>query len=413
MQDVVIASAARTAIGGFGGSLKDIAPTELGVITTKAAIERAGIAPDEVGQAFYGNVIHTEPRDTYFARTISFEAGLATRPAAVTVNRLCGSGLQAIISGVQTLALGDSSVILAGGAESISRGGYLLPPARWGQKMGDLAATDMMIAVLHGPFGHRHMGITAENVADRYGITREDQDAFAVQSHHRAAAAIEAGHFEEQIVPVAVKTRKSVVEFNRDEHVRADASPEKVSNLRPAFKKEGNVTAGNASGINDGAGSLVLMTQSETERRGLSPMAKVLSYGHAGVDPEVMCIGPVPALAVALDKAGLTVGDLEILESNDKFAAQVCAVTRELGLDPEIVNPNGGAVAMGHPIGASGAIMTAKLLFEMKRSGTTGRDNHVHRRRTGHSVGSGELSLTKLFMSATVHFFGLRHEKTR
>ena len=369
MQDVVIVSAARTAIGSFGGSLKGLTPTGLGAVTAKAAVERAGLVPEEVQQAFYGNVIHTEPRDMYLARTISIEAGLPTKSAAMTVNRLCGSGLQAIVSGIQTIAMGDASVVLAGGAESMSRGGYLVPAARWGQKMGDTSATDMMIAVLNDPFGHGHMGITAENVAEKYGISRDQQDAFAVESHRRAAAAIEAGHFEDQIVSVPIKTRKETIEFKVDEHVRSDASIEKMSGLRPAFKKDGSVTAGNASGINDGAASLILMTAVEADRRGLTPMAKVLSYGHAGVDPEIMGIGPVPAMKVALEKAGLTVADLDVVESNEAFAAQACAVVQQLGLDPGIVNPNGGAVALGHPIGASGAIITIKLLHEMKRIG--------------------------------------------
>ncbi|TCS51820.1 acetyl-CoA C-acetyltransferase [Primorskyibacter sedentarius] len=367
MQEVVIVSAARTAIGSFGGSLKDLSPTELGVITAEAAIARSGLEPADVQQSYYGNVVHTEPRDMYLARTISVEAGVPNASAALTVNRLCGSGLQAIISGIQTLALGDADIVLAGGAENMSRGGYLIPSARWGQKMGDVQAIDMMIAVLNDPFGHGHMGITAENVADKFGISREQQDAFAVESHRRAAAAIEAGHFDDQIVPVSITTRKGTIEFKTDEHVRGDASVERMASLRPAFKKDGKVTAGNASGINDGAASLVLMTADEAARRNLKPMAKVLSYGHAGVDPHVMGIGPVPAMQIALCKAGLSVGDLNLVESNEAFASQACAVTAELGLDPAIVNPNGGAVALGHPVGASGAIITTKLLHEMKR----------------------------------------------
>ncbi|WP_424988738.1 beta-ketothiolase BktB [Microbulbifer sp. S227A] len=367
MKDVVIVSAARTAIGGFGGSLKGFAPTDLGIMTARAAIERSGLEPAEVEQSFCGNVIHTEPRDMYLARTIAIGSGMASSSAALTVNRLCGSGMQAIISGIQSLALGDADIVLAGGAESMSRGGYLVPAARWGQKMGDVQATDMMIAVLNDPFGHGHMGITAENVAEKFGITREQQDAFAVESHRRAAAAIEAGHFDSQIVPVPVKTRKGTIVFKTDEHVRGDATVERMASLRPAFRKDGKVTAGNASGINDGAASLVLMTAQEAARRGLKPMARVLSYGHAGVDPEIMGIGPVPAMQIALRKAGLAISDLEVVESNEAFAAQACAVTAELGLDPAIVNPNGGAVALGHPIGASGAIISTKLLYEMQR----------------------------------------------
>ncbi|MEL7379646.1 MAG: beta-ketothiolase BktB [Pseudomonadota bacterium] len=369
MNDIVVVSAARTAIGSFGGSLIDFTPTELGVVTAKAAIGRAGLAPSDVEQAFYGNVIHTEPRDMYLARTISIEAGLPPSSAAMTVNRLCGSGLQAIVSGIQALAMGDAKIVLAGGAESMSRGGYLLPAARWGQKMGDVSATDMMIAVLHDPFGHGHMGITAENVAEKYGITRDQQDAFAVESHRRAAAAIAAGFFEEQIVPVPVRERKETVSFKTDEHVRGDATLERMQALRPAFRKDGRVTAGNASGINDGAASVILMTAKEAERRGLSPMAKVVSYGHAGVDPQFMGIGPVPAMEIALAKADRSIADLDVVESNEAFAAQACAVTQQLGLNPDVVNPNGGAVALGHPVGASGAIITTKLVYEIQRKG--------------------------------------------
>ena len=369
MKDVVIVSAARTAVGSFGGSLKGFTPTELGAITAKAAINRSGLDPSDVQQSFYGNVIHTEPRDMYLARTISVEAGVPNTSAALTVNRLCGSGLQAIVSGIQALALGDATVVLAGGSESMSCAGYLVQAARWGQKMGDAKAIDMMIAVLNDPFGHGHMGITAENVADREGISRAEQDAFAAESHRRAAAAIATGHFDEQIVPISVTSRKGTVEFKTDEHVRSEASVDGMAALRPAFKKDGTVTAGNASGINDGAASLVLMSAAEAERRGLEAMARVVSYGHAGVDPEVMGLGPVPAMKIALAKAGLSVSDLDVVESNEAFAAQACAVTAQLGLDPAIVNPNGGAVALGHPIGASGAIITTKLLYEMKRIG--------------------------------------------
>lgn len=367
MKDVVIVSAARTAVGAFGGSLKDCTPTDLGVVTAKEAIRRSGVEPADVQQSFYGNVIHTEPRDMYLSRTISVEAGVPNTSAALTVNRLCGSGLQAIVSGIQTLAMGDANIVLAGGAESMSRAGYLVQAARWGQKMGDTKAIDMMIAVLNDPFGHGLMGITAENIAHRLGISREEQDAFAVESHRRAASAIEAGFFESQIVPVSVTSRKYTIEFKTDEHVRSDASVEGMSALRPAFKKDGTVTAGNASGINDGAASLILMTADEAQKRGLDAMARVVSYGHAGVDPEVMGLGPVPAMQIALEKAGLKADNLDVIESNEAFAAQACAVTKQLGLDPAIVNPNGGAVALGHPIGASGAIITTKLVFEMKR----------------------------------------------
>ena len=371
MTDIVLVSAARTAVGDFGGALKDQSPTDLGVVTAKAALDRAGVDAAEVQQAFYGNVIHTEPRDMYLSRTIALGAGLPESAPALTLNRLCGSGLQAIVSGIQVLMLGDADVVLAGGSESMSRAGYLLPAARWGQKMGDAQAVDMMTAALHDPFGHGHMGITAENVAEKHGITREDQDAFALESHRRASAAIAEGRFREQIVPVVMKTRKGEVTFDTDEHVRADATMENLGKLRAVFKKDGSVTAGNASGINDGAASVVLMTAAEAERRGLAPMARVLSYGHAGVDPRYMGIGPVPAMHNALAKAGLSAGDLDLVESNEAFAAQACAVTAELGLDPARVNPNGGAVAIGHPVGASGAIIATKLVYEMARTGAS------------------------------------------
>lgn len=369
MKDIVLVSAVRTAIGDFGGSLAGLTPTELGVATAKEAIKRSGLEAAEIGQAFYGNVIHTEPRDMYVSRTISIEAGLDESAPALTVNRLCGSGMQAIISAIQTLALGDAESAIAGGAESMSRAGYLTPSMRWGAKMGDIQSIDMMTAVLTDPFGHGHMGVTAENVADKYNISREEQDTFAVESHHRAARAIEAGYFDEQIVPIILKSRKGDTEFKTDEHVRADATVENLGKLRAVFKKDGKVTAGNASGINDGAASVVLMTAEAAERRGLKPLARVVSYGHAGVDPSLMGIGPVPAMKVALSKAGLGVADLDVIESNEAFAAQACAVTAQLGMDPAKVNPNGGAVALGHPIGASGAIITTKLLYELKRTG--------------------------------------------
>ncbi len=369
MKDIVLVSAARTAVGDFGGALAGLTPTELGVATAKEAIARAGLTPADIGQAFYGNVIHTEPRDMYVSRTIAIETGMAHNTPALTVNRLCGSGLQAIVSAVQALAMGDTDTAIAGGTESMSRAGYLIPSARWGQKMGDSTAIDMMTAVLTDPFGHGHMGVTAENVAEKYGISRETQDAFAVESHRRAAAAIEAGYFDDQIVPITLKTRKGEVVFKTDEHVRAAASVENMAKLRAVFKKDGKVTAGNASGINDGAASVVLMTGDAAAARGVAPMARVVAYGHAGVDPAFMGIGPVPAMQVALDKAGLNVDDLDVIESNEAFAAQACAVSAELNLNPAKVNPNGGAVALGHPIGASGAVITTKLLYELKRTG--------------------------------------------
>lgn len=368
MQDVVLVSAMRTAVGDFGGSLAGTAPTELGVETAKAAIAQAGLEASHVDQAFYGNVIHTEPRDMYVSRTVALGAGLADRAPALTVNRLCGSGLQAIISGIQVLMLGDAQTVLAGGTESMSRAGYLMPGARWGVKMGDTQAIDMMTAVLTDPFGNGHMGVTAENVAQKFGISRDDQDSFAVESHRRAAKAIEAGYFDEQIVPISVKSRQGTHQFRTDEHVRAQATLEDMSKLRAVFKEGGSVTAGNASGINDGAASVVLMTEAAARKRGLSPLARVVSYGHAGVEPEYMGIGPVPAMQNALSKAGLKADDLDVIESNEAFAAQACAVAAELRLDPLKVNPNGGAVAIGHPIGASGGIITTKLVHELKRT---------------------------------------------
>ena len=369
MQDIVIVSAARTAVGDFGGALKDLSPTDLGVETARAAIARAGIEAPEVQQAFYGNVIHTEPRDMYLSRTIALGAGLAETAPALTVNRLCGSGLQAVISGIQALALGDAEIVMAGGAESMSRAGYMLPAARWGQKMGDTAAIDMMTAALHDPFGHGHMGITAENIAEAQGIPREAQDAFAAESHRRAACAIDAGYFKDQIIPITLKTRKGETRFDIDEHVRGDATAESLAKLRPVFRKDGTVTAGNASGLNDGAASVILMTADLAARKGLRPMARIRAYGHAGVDPRVMGMGPVPAMRVALQRAGLNAGDLDVIESNEAFAAQACAVTAALDLDPTKVNPNGGAVAIGHPIGASGAIILTKLVYELQRTG--------------------------------------------
>ncbi|MEM8795168.1 MAG: acetyl-CoA C-acyltransferase family protein [Pseudomonadota bacterium] len=368
MEDVVVVSAARTAVGDFGGSLKSLTPTEMGAVTAKVAIERAGIDASDVNQAFYGNVIHTEARDMYVSRTTALEAGVPEHAPALTVNRLCGSGLQAIVSGIQVIALGDADVVLAGGTESMSRAAYTIPSARWGQRLGDADMTDMMTAALHDPFGHGHMGVTAENVAEKYQISRERQDEFAVESHRRAANAISEGRFSEQIVPLTIKSRKGETVFDTDEHVRPNASMEDLAKLRTVFKKDGKVTAGNASGLNDGASSLILMNEKTARERGLKPMAKVMAYGHAGVDPRYMGIGPVPAMQVALKKAGLEAADLDVIESNEAFAAQACAVSDQLGLNPEKVNPNGGAVAIGHPIGASGAIITTKLLYEMKRT---------------------------------------------
>lgn len=369
MKDIVIVSAVRTAIGDFGGALRDQSPIALGTLTARAAIARAGIAAAEVGQVFYGHVIPTELRDMYLSRVIALEAGVPQEAPALTVNRLCGSGLQAVVSAVQSIALGDAGIVLAGGAESMSRAGYLLPSARWGARMGDVQALDMMTGVLHDPFGHGHMGLTAETVAARHGIDRAAQDGFAVESHRRAAAAIAAGHFRDQIVPVVQQTRSGETVFDTDEHVRPGASLADMARLRPAFRKDGTVTAGNASGLNDGAASLVLMSADEAEQRGIRPMARILAWGHAGVAPEVMGLGPVPAMRQALARAGLRADRLDLIESNEAFAAQACAVNAELGLDPARVNPDGGAVALGHPLGASGAIIATKLVHGLRRRG--------------------------------------------
>jgi len=367
--DVVFLSGARTPIGSFGGALKDVPPTALGAHAAKAAIARAGIAPGDIAHTVFGNVIHTEPRDMYISRVAAMEAGVPKEAPAMTVNRLCGSGLQAIVNAAQLIKLGDASIALAGGAESMSRGGYLMPQLRWGQRMGNTQAVDMMVGVLTDPFGHGHMGVTAENVSERYQISREEQDEAAVESHQRAAQAVAAGRFAEQIAPVEISTRKGPVLFDTDEHFRADARLADMAKLRPMFKKDGTVTAGNASGINDGAAAVVLADADEARARGLAPLARLVSYGLAGVDPSEMGMGPVPAVQVALKKAGLSVRDIDVIESNEAFAAQACAVSKALGFDPAKVNPNGGAIALGHPVGATGAILAIKAIYELRRSG--------------------------------------------
>jgi len=369
MTDVFIVSGARTAIGTFGGSLKDTPPSVLGIGTAKAAIARAGIAAAEIEHSVYGQVIPSEPRDAYIARVIGVEAGLPLESPALTVNRLCGSGLQAIISAAQSLMLGDCSIALAGGAESMSRAPFHVQTNRWGRKLGDAALVDALNGALTDPFNNVLMGVTGENVAERFGISREQQDAAAVESHRRAAAAIAAGRFVEQIVPINVGRRGKDVFFQTDEHVRPDVTAEELAGLRPAFKKDGSVTAGNASGINDGAASLVLATGDIVSQRGLKPMARLVAYAHAGVEPLYMGIGPVPATLAALARAGLSIKDIDVIESNEAFAAQACAVARELGFDPTKVNPNGSGIALGHPVGATGAINTVKLIHELQRTG--------------------------------------------
>jgi len=369
-REVVILSGVRTAIGDYGGSLKDIAPSDLAARVVKEAVARAKIDPASVGQCVIGNVIHTEPKDMYISRLACVNGGLPHGTGAMTLNRLCGSGMQAIVSAAQYILLGDTDTAVAGGAESMSRGGYLLPSARWGARMGDAKMMDMMVGALTDPFDTVHMGITAEAVANKCGITREQQDAFAVESHKRAAAATAAGHFKSQILPIELKSKKGPVMFDTDEHIRGDASVEGMAKLRPAFVKEnGSVTAGNASGINDAAAAVVLMERKAAEAKGLKPMARLLAYGHAGIDPKIMGLGPVTAVQNALRKAGLKLSDMDVIESNEAFAAQALGVSKELGMDGAKVNPNGGAVALGHPIGATGAILTVKALYELERQG--------------------------------------------
>lgn len=368
VESVVITSAARTAIGAFGGSLADTSAVELGTIAAKEAISRSGMDAEAIGHTVLGNVIHGETRDMYISRVVSVEAGVSKHAPALTVNRLCGSGLQAIVSAAQTVMLGDCEAVLAGGAESMSNGGYLLPRMRFGARMGESNVVDMMQGALHDPFGHGLIGITAENIADRYGINREMQDAFAVESQRRAAEAIAAGRFKDQIVPVPVKVKREMVDFDTDEHPRA-VTLDKLSAMRPVFKKDGSVTAGNASGINDGAAALTLVAERAVNRLGAKPLARIMAYGHAGVEPDEMGVGPVPAVKIALERAGLKAADLDVIESNEAFAAQACYVSRELDLDPAKVNPNGGAIALGHPVGATGAILATKALYELERTG--------------------------------------------
>ncbi|MBA4490806.1 acetyl-CoA C-acyltransferase family protein [Paracoccus sp. S1E-3] len=364
--DIVILSGARTAIGTFGGSLAAIPPIQLAATVTKAAMERAGVAPEQIGTVVFGHVINTEPRDMYLSRVAMLDAGVPDTTPAMNVNRLCGSGAQAIVSAVQSLALGDADFAVAGGAESMSRAPYAVPSARFGAKMGDVQMLDMMTGALTCPMGTGHMGVTAENVAAENDITREAQDAFALESQNRAARAIAEGRFKDQIVPVEVKTRKGVVAFDTDEHPK-QTSAEALAGLRTVFKKDGTVTAGNASGINDGAAAVVLARADAAKAAGLTPRFRVLDYAVAGVRPEVMGIGPVPAVQKLLEETGLTVADFDVIESNEAFAAQALAVNKELGLDPAKVNPNGGAIALGHPVGATGALITVKAMYELDR----------------------------------------------
>lgn len=368
-REVFVVAAARTAIGTFGGSLKDLPLADLATTAVKAALERSGMPADAVGHLAMGTVIPTEPRDAYLSRVAAIQAGLPKETPAFNVNRLCGSGLQAIVSAAQSVLLGDCEVAVGAGAESMSRGAYLLPGARWGTRMGDAQVLDFMVGALHDPFHQIHMGITAENVAAQFGITRADMDGLAAESHRRAAAAIAEGRFKSQIVPVLLKGRKGDVVFDTDEHVKPGTTVESLGAMRAAFKKDGTVTAGNASGINDGAGALVLASAAAVKTHGLRPLARLLGYAHAGVEPTIMGIGPVPATRRVLERCGLKVADLDVIESNEAFAAQACAVVKELGLDPARTNPNGSGVSLGHPIGATGAIIATKALYELQRSG--------------------------------------------
>ncbi len=368
-REVVVVSGVRTPIGDFGGGLKDVAPSELGAQVIREALSRARVDGAEVGHVVMGNVIHTEAKDMYLSRVAAMNAGVTQDAPALTVNRLCGSGLQAIVSAAQSITLGDADIAVGGGAESMSRSAYIAQGMRWGQRMGDSAMVDMMVAALHDPFHNIHMGVTAENVAAQHQITRADQDQLAVESHRRATAAIKEGRFTQQILPVKLKTRKGETVFDTDEHPRADASLEDMAKLKAVFQKDGTVTAGNASGINDGAAAVVLMAGDEASRRGVKPLGRLVAYAHAGVDPKVMGIGPVPATRKVLEKAGLKLSDIDVIEANEAFAAQACAVSKELGLDPAKVNPNGSGISLGHPVGATGAIITVKALYELERIG--------------------------------------------
>jgi acetyl-CoA C-acetyltransferase len=367
--DIVLLSGVRTAIGDYGGALKNIPPTELAAAVVREAVARSGIGGADIEACVFGNVVHTEPKDMYLSRVAAVNAGLPHSSQAFTLNRLCGSGLQAICSAAQQIMLGDTEAAVAGGAENMSRALYGLATARWGQRMGDGSMMDMMVGALTDPFDSVHMGITAENVASQWGISREDQDALAVESHRRAGAAQAAGHFKDQILPVELKTRKGSTFFDTDEHVRADASLEGMAKLRTAFKKDGSVTAGNASGINDAAAAVVLMSAAAAESGGLKPMARLVGYALAGVDPKIMGVGPVPAVQRVMARTGLSVGEMDVIELNEAFASQALACVKDLDIDPAKVNPNGSGISLGHPIGATGAILMVKAMYELQRTG--------------------------------------------
>jgi acetyl-CoA C-acetyltransferase len=367
-REVVVVSGVRTAIGTFGGSLKDVAPTELAALVVRESLARAGVEGPDVGHVVFGHVVNTEPKDMYLSRVAAINGGCAQATPAFNVNRLCGSGLQAIVSASQAIALGDCDIAIGGGAENMSRAPYASLASRWGIRMGDAKMIDMMVGALHDPFHNIHMGVTAENVAAQYGITREMQDALAVESHNRAQRATAEGRFKDQIVPVTLKSKKGDVAWATDEHFRPDCKPEDMAKLKPVFVKEnGTVTAGNASGINDAAAAVVLMEAGAAKARGAKPMARLVGYAHTGLDPKIMGVGPISATQAVLKRTGLKVSDLDVIEANEAFAAQACAVTRELGLDPTKVNPNGSGISLGHPIGATGALITVKALHELHR----------------------------------------------
>ena len=365
--DVVVVSAVRSAIGTYGGALKDVPATRLAATVLREAVTRARIDPAAVGHVVFGSVVPGEARDLYLSRVAALEGGLQAGTPCLTLNRLCGSGLQAIISAAQSIQLGDCDVAIGGGAESMSRAAYFLPAARWGQRMGDAAVVDAMTAALHDPFGHGHMGVTAENIAERFAITRAEQDAYALASHHRASQAQRAGHFQPQIVPVEIKTRQGTSAFTQDEHIRHDAVLADFERLKPAFKQDGTVTAGNASGLNDAAAALLLMQADAAAAAGCQPLARLVGYAHAGVEPQLMGLGPIPAVRRLFEKTGLSPSQMDVIESNEAFAVQAMCVTRELGLDPSRVNADGGAVALGHPIGATGAILSVKAIHALHR----------------------------------------------
>jgi acetyl-CoA C-acetyltransferase len=369
LQEVFIVGAVRTAIGDFGGALKDFAPSDLGTKVIAEAIRRSGLTPDDVQHVVMGQVIPSGPKDAYLARVAAVNAGVPVSAPALTLNRLCGSGVQAIISAAQMMQLGEAKVAVAGGAESMSQAPYFATGVRWGQKMGNVGLIDGLLEALSDPFEGFHMGITAENIAKKYEIDRDAQDALAAEGHKRAAHAIAEGRFKDQILPIEIKTRKGVTVFDTDEHVRAETTVETLSKLRPVFDKDGSVTAGNASGINDAAAAIVLATRDVVDAQGLKPLARVVSWGHAGVDPAYMGIGPIKAVPIALERAGLTLDQIDLIEANEAFAAQACAVSRELGFDPDKLNPNGSGIALGHPVGATGAILAVKAVYELQRTG--------------------------------------------